>query len=275
MIASRVRSVAQKLRHAPGLCSCDMLWNLVRPGYVRALNALGSSMEVRVGDHPIRLSPRFARTGWETIERAAYNAFAEAVRPGDIVYDVGAHIGTYSILALQKSAPNGRVVAYEPVELTRTFLMRHLRSNRVDGRAIVRPVCCGSDNGTASLYYREGKMDGDSGLLPAQELTSKNVPVQKLDSEVTELGLTPTIIKIDVEGWEWEVLKGAEATLRRHRPLLFLSLHPRPLAALGTTVEAVQEWLTRRGYRHQVLDADHELHVLATPGSRDNRQIAR
>jgi len=279
MIASRVRSVAQRLRHAPGLRSCDVLWNLVRPGYELALNALGSGtgVEVRVGGHPIRLSPRFAGTGWEAIEYTAYSAFAEAVRPGDIVYDIGAHIGTYSILALQKSAPNGSVVAYEPAELTRAFLARHLRCNGVESRAIVRPVCCGSGDGIASLYYHEGEMDGDSGLLPAPGLASKNVPLRTIDSEVADLGLTPKIIKIDVEGWEWEVLKGAETTLRRHRPLLFLSLHPRALAALGTTSKAVQEWVRTRGYRLQMLDADHELHVIATSddSSHSGSQIAR
>lgn len=234
-------------------------------------------MQVRVGDHPIKLSVCFATRGWEDIERDVYNAFADAVQPGDVVYDIGAHIGTYSILALKKSAPSGRVVAYEPENLARAFLERHLRSNGVEDRAIVRPICCGSDVGTASLYYREGEANGESGLLPARELRSKTVPVRKIDSEVAELGLIPTIIKIDVEGWEWEVLKGAAETLRRYRPLLFLSLHPRALATLGATAEDVQQWLTPFGYRHQVLGSDHELHVLATSdqvGAPHDRQVA-
>jgi len=277
MLTSRFRSVAQTLRHAPGLRSCDALWNLVRPGYLRALNAFGSSMEVRVGNYPIQLSVRFAQRSWEAIEHAVYNVFAEAVRPGDVVYDIGAHIGTYSVLALQKSAPNGYLVAYEPEEVTRAFLEHHLRLNGVRDRAFVRPVCCGGEDGTASLYYHEGEVDGESGLLLARELPSKAVIVRTIDSEVVELGLVPTIIKIDVEGWEWEVLKGAAETLRRYRPLLFLSLHPRALATLGATAEDVQQWLTPFGYRHQVLGWDHELHVLATSdqvGAPHHRQVA-
>src|ERR1700730_4500660 len=145
MIASRVRSIAQTVRHTRGLRSCMRLWNVVRPAYERFLSTLGSSsgIEVRIAGCPIRVSPRFASAGWESIERDSYDAFANALRPGDVVYDIGAHIGTYTILAIRKSAAGGRVVAYEPVNLTREYLIRHLQWSGAGDRVIVRPVCCG------------------------------------------------------------------------------------------------------------------------------------
>jgi len=266
MFASRVRRIAQTVRHAPSLRSWTTLWNVVRPAYQRTLGALASrnGVEVSIAGLPIRLSPRFASAAWESIERESYDAFAKAVGPGDIVYDVGAHIGTYTILSLLKSAPDGRVVAYEPVGATLEFLKRHAQWNGVSGRVIFRPVCCGSESGQSLLYFREGEMGGDSGLLPVDGASRTDVRVRKLDSEVAELGIIPTIIKIDVEGWEWEVLKGAEATLARHHPTIFLSLHPQALARLGTTAEAVQGWLEQLAYRHRVIAIDHEIHLLVT-----------
>jgi FkbM family methyltransferase len=266
MLASRLRRVAQEVRHAPGLRSFTPLWNWIRPVYERVLNTLsaGRGIEVQIAQCPIRLSPRFAGAAWESVEEKSYKSFADAVHAGDVVYDVGAHIGTYTMLALQKSAPGGRVVAYEPVDLTRDFLKLHLQWNSGSDRVIVRPVCCGSQPGQASLYFREGEMNGDSGLLPVKGARSMMVPVRTLDSEVADLGLVPTIVKIDVEGWELEVLKGAEYILTRYRPLLFLSLHPEALARLHTSTGVVQAWLEERGYCSQVIATDHEIHLVAT-----------
>ena len=271
MRASHLRSMAQLVRHAPGLRLLDGVWDSVRPLYSRALETLsgGKGVEIRIADCKVRLSPRFAGTGWESIEPDSYDSFAKAIRPGDIVYDVGAHIGTYSILALRRSAPGGRVVAYEPVELAREFLTRHLAWNDAGDRAIVRPFCCGAGAAEARLYFRIGEMNGDSGLLATEGSESSIVEVRTLDSEVAELRLIPTIIKIDVEGWEFEVLKGAERTLLQHRPVLFLSLHPRALAELHASPEMVESWLLERGYRFRMIGVDHEIHILAEPSTNE------
>jgi FkbM family methyltransferase len=248
------------------------VWDSVRPLYSRALEKLSGDkgVEIQIAECTVRLGPRFAGAAWESIERDSYDSFAKAIRPGDIVYDVGAHIGTYSILALRRSAPDGRVVAYEPVELTREFLIRHLAWNDAGERAIVRPFCCGAGMAEARLYFRKGEMNGDSGLVATAGSESMMVQVHSVDSEVAELRLIPTIIKIDVEGWEFEVLKGAEDTLQRYRPMLFLSLHPRALAELDASPEMVQTWLRERGYTFRVIGVDHEIHLLAKPSANED-----
>jgi hypothetical protein len=84
-----------------------------------------------------------------------------------------------------------------------------------------------------------------------------------LDKEIADLAFVPDIIKIDVEGAEWDVLKGAEKTLERNHPILFLSLHPRALAIRGESPDMVLDWLKQRGYSHEVIAQDHEIHVVA------------
>jgi len=265
MLASRLRKVAQKVRHAPLLEHLDPLWNYVRPVYEDALTVLsaGRGVAVTIAGCAIRLNPCFAGAAWETMERESYERFASTVQPGDMVYDVGASIGTYSLIALQKSAPDGRVIAYEPVELTRKNLIDHLQWNNASDRAVVRPVCCGRENGEAPLYFREGEMIGHSGLAPIRDAQIEIVQVRSLDTEVADLGFVPTIVKIDVEGWEFDVLKGAENTLARYRPTIFLSLHPTVLAQYQTTPQVVRSWLEERGYNLELIATDHEIHIVA------------
>jgi methyltransferase FkbM-like protein len=86
-----------------------------------------------------------------------------------------------------------------------------------------------------------------------------------LDREVDELRLVPALIKIDVEGAELEVLKGAARVLEAHRPRLLISLHPRRLAQVGADCETVLAWLRAHRYRADVVGEDQEIHVLARP----------
>lgn len=214
----------------------------------------------------MQLGTLFASQNWETLEEIAYRTFAERVHSGDVVYDIGAHIGTYTLIALQRSAPKGRVVAYEPHEPTRRHLERHLAWNGGAGRVVIRPVCCGPQEGQTEFYYREGDdcAEGMNGRVAVDGFVTKAVPMVSLDQEAVRLGLVPDLIKIDVEGGEWDVLRGAEELLRGHQPDLVLSLHPRALARLNAAPYEVLSWLQERGYLTRVLSEDHEIHVLAT-----------
>ena len=235
------------------------------PSYLRVLKNSGSQPGCfsRLAGHTVKLDPRFATQSWEATETETYRAFVSEIRRGDVVYDVGAQIGTYAILGVQCSAPNGRAVAYEPMDGSRKFLNLHPRLNKAGNRVIVRSFCCGSEPGTARFYHDARKIDGDCSLVFRSWSEHSDVKLVTLDSEVSELGLIPSVIKIDVEGWEWEVLKGARKTLERYRPCLFLSLHPPALNELGVSDGAVLSWLEELGYKWQTIARDHEVHVLA------------
>lgn len=84
-----------------------------------------------------------------------------------------------------------------------------------------------------------------------------------VDGEVERLGLTPSLVKVDVEGWELDVLRGAEEVLGRHRPVLLVSVHPDVLEQRGISVAEVLLYLRARGYEPEIVERDHELHVFA------------
>jgi FkbM family methyltransferase len=211
----------------------------------------------------MRLHPAFCTQNWETVELESYRAFANAVKPGAVIFDIGAHIGTYTLLALAKAGHTGRVVAYEPHDYTREHLLRHLEWNAAATRTIVRDVCCGASDGFAELYFVPGQAEGMTGLLPVKGFEKRLAEVVTLDSEIEKLAIAPDLIKIDVEGTEWDVLKGAEQTLKQRWPVVFLSLHPRALATRNETPDQVLDWLRDLGYSEEVIAVDHEVHVVA------------
>lgn len=133
-------------------------------------------------------------------------------KSGDIVIDVGAHIGAYTVKASKLVGESGLVVAAEPFPLNHAYLMRNIRKNNLSN---VKPlkIALGEDEGTAKLSL------GRSGLAHSIVLKRSNeatlVSVKRLDSIVEELRLSRVnFIKMDVEGAEYIVLKGAINTLR-------------------------------------------------------------
>ena len=262
---SSLRKAAQTIRHAPVLRSATPLWSALRRPYLWILNRLGSRLgiAVAIGGIEVRIHPDFATQGWESVEVESYRAFAAMLRAGDVVYDVGAHIGTYTLVALQRIGPDGRVIAYEPHAFTRSYLERHVEWNGGAGRTLIRGVCCGASAGRAKFYSVPNRAEGMNGLVPVEGFGESIIELVTLDLEVSSFEAIPNVIKIDVEGAEWEVLKGAEQTLLEFRPRIALSLHPEVLKAQGISPEHILEWLAALGYGHEIVSVDHEVHVIA------------
>jgi FkbM family methyltransferase len=265
--AAILRRSAQSIRHAPGLRHCAGVWSRLRAPYRRVLMGLAGQRGVpmTVGGQTMRLSPDVVSLNWETVEVESYRAFANEVAPGDVIYDVGAHFGTYTLIAVARGGPRTRVVAYEPCDLTRQYLTRHLRWNGAERQVLVRPVCCGNREGPATFFHRPDRPEGINGLLPQEGLTPTTVTMTTIDREVDDLDLVPALIKIDVEGAELDVLQGAACVLDAHRPRVLLSLHPRQLAQVGLDCETVLDWLKARRYQIEIVGEDQEVHVLARP----------
>lgn len=99
---------------------------------------------------------------------------------------------------------------------------------------------------------------------------TEGVPIRSLDQltgQGAELRGRPVALKIDVEGRELAVLRGAAELLRHARPVVLLSVHPDVLPKLGRTVAEVEDFLRTAGYRWTVAGADHEEHWWCTPAA--------
>ena len=148
----------------------------------------------------------------------------QTVRPGDIVFDCGAHVGVFTAKALELGAE--KVVAIDPDPTQVECLKRNFREEIDAGRVIVVPKGVWSSSGTMMLSLGTGN-SGTSSLLD-NEGEQVEVAVTTIDRLVAELDL-PRVdyIKLDIEGAEREALKGAQHTLSKYRPRLFIDAYHR------------------------------------------------
>jgi FkbM family methyltransferase len=153
-------------------------------------------------------------------EYANQRLFSKAIKPGSVVYDVGANVGFYSLLAATLVGPQGHVVAFEPVPRNIGYLRKHLKLNGVTNVTIVE-AAAGVDEGSA--WFDEGP-DSSMGHLSATG--GLRVHTVCIDAMVAAGKIPPPeYLKIDVEGAEGLVLTGAKSTLVERLPTLFLSTH--------------------------------------------------
>ncbi|HUA12105.1 MAG TPA: FkbM family methyltransferase [Solirubrobacteraceae bacterium] len=245
---------------------------LTRPARRVALpvpRGYGRGLRVHLGQSNLT---RLIRSGEPRAERT----FLEVLEPGDVVYDVGANIGWYSMLAARRVGPGGgRVVAFEPGKDNAACIERNARTNRLSNISVV--VAAVSDrDGFATFLDRgslESRLDKDDDADQARRRAARKedsrgsatVPVLSLDTWIARHQQPPpTLIKIDVEGGEIGALRGMLGTLRSARPTLIIELHG--------TQRAVADLLDGAAYEHRPIerelptrDAPWWVHVLARP----------
>jgi FkbM family methyltransferase len=145
----------------------------------------------------------------------------DVIAQGSRVIDVGANIGIYS-LPWAALHPDVKVHSFEPHPGVRARLLRNVKLNRLAGRITLHPEALSDHAGTATLY---GNNDMSSlsdtvyGVAKAEPIT---VPLACLDSVIDIEGPPVSLVKVDVQGHELEVLRGARKLIDYHRPVLIL-----------------------------------------------------
>jgi FkbM family methyltransferase len=186
-------------------------------------------------------------------ERQVSACFRRGLAPGMTVVDVGANLGYYSVIALGRTAPDGRVIAFEPDPANRALLAANLAP--FGARAIVRPEAL-ADGARTETLHRHPDNKGKHSLLASEELGG-GVPVAtvSLDGALAALGIGRVhLVKMDIEGAEPRALAGMAEILARDRPVLFLECAPRRWERAGHDPRAVLGGLARRGYALWLID---------------------
>lgn len=165
--------------------------------------------------------------------------FRQFVRPGWTVLDVGANIGAHTVELARMVGPDGRVIAFEPQRLVHQVLCANMAANGIEN-VMAMQAALGAQAARVAMPrpdYRNAANFGGVSLSATATGPSEPVPVTTIDA----LSLPAChFVKVDVEGMEIEVLRGATATLRRLRPLLYVEndRDPRSGELIGLLLEA-------------------------------------
>jgi FkbM family methyltransferase len=170
-----------------------------------------------------------------------------SLRDGTLV-DVGANFGMFTLRV--RGMSQLPLVCFEPSPFVFALLQTTVERNRMAGVEL-RNEACGA--GAGSIHF---KPDINGHIAAAGEAGAIEVPVVALD-EVFGAGRRVSFLKIDCEGFELQVLRGARRLLERGRPVLFVEIHPWYLQRYGDAPESVVE-LVRDGYELECFTFQHD-----------------
>jgi len=181
---------------------------------------------------------------------------AEQLKPGHVFFDVGAHHGWVSMWTLPLVGKEGMVYSFEPSPANLSILEWHRTSNDFSQWAIVPKAVSDVDAEEEEFFLID---TGDSPMnslttgVPGTPLMSERdirkifIQTITLDTFCSEVSLRPNLVKIDVEGAELLVLRGAARLLGESHPTIILAVHPYWLPT-GQSSQQIFELLTRYGY---------------------------
>jgi FkbM family methyltransferase len=169
--------------------------------------------------------------------------FEKYLKPGQIVFDIGAHAGFLTMLASVLIGESGRVFAFEPLPRNISYLKEHLKLNNLTNVQVIEAAVSKS---SGTRFFTQNITGYQGGISQKGNLKVKVVSLDELilNKEIP----VPDYIKIDVEGHEKSVLMGAKSTLENYHPTIFLSIHGR------SVYQQCHNLLTSLNYKIEILD---------------------
>ena len=181
------------------------------------------------------------------------------LKPGDTAIDVGGHIGFFTMHMAAAVGPAGRVYAFEPFDANAEMLERSIAENRFGDRVVFQRAAVGAATGTATLTFPVETLNSGGayllreGAAPLTGNQTQDVPVVALDA--LHIRRPVRFIKMDVEGAEPQVVRGAVRLLEEDRPIILSEVHPTQLErASGVTADQFLDELRALGYRAHRLE---------------------
>ena len=240
------------IRYAPGVEHADWLWDRIRPAYDRMLATIASGRgleRVANGTDRFRLSPQSRGFVAQEYEPAVWSRVMREVRTRDQVVEVGASFGLYALAFAGRVGAAGHVTAFEPDPQSASALEANVRVNDWQDRITVIRAAVGQSNGQVRFAASRGmesrietRSDSSDGVI--------TTPIVTLDRALARGRID--VIKIDVEGFEQQVIEGARTILteERRRPrAILVEVHPFAWAEAGTTSASFLGLLDELGFR--------------------------
>lgn len=202
-------------------------------------------------------------------EPAETQFLRSSLGPGDVVVDAGAHVGYFALQAATVVGSSGHVYAFEPFEPNAALLEQSIRENHYEARMTLTRAAVGDTTGSLTLYFARETLNLGGAFALASDAPAPADLAHAVVRAVRlgDLGLRRPVrfLKMDVEGAEPAVLRGADRILRDDRPILMSEVHRAQLSRVsGATAENFAADLSQRGYRPHQIEGDGSVTPLDT-----------
>ncbi|MDD2921953.1 MAG: FkbM family methyltransferase [Anaerolineales bacterium] len=186
-----------------------------------------------------------------------FDFMSKYLKPGMTVFDIGANIGQYTLLASQCVGQNGRVHSFEPADREFSFLQRSIKNNELANIFLQKKAVSNFDGYAPLNIFPDGQGAYNTLGKPSHNVVAqikadiKEVECVQIDTYVRQSQINNVdLIKIDVEGGEINVLEGAKDLLSREdAPLVMCEFGDETLAGFGNTGRELHECFERLGYQ--------------------------
>jgi FkbM family methyltransferase len=217
-------------------------------GRIPVHTRLGNGMKIKVhlNDH---VGGAIIRTGFYEIDTV--RLIRRLLKPGMIFFDVGTHVGQYTLLASESVGPSGEVHGFEPDPETYRWFASNVRRNRL-ANVHTNQLALAGQPGKLTLYLSAVTDIGSNSLRRPRSFSGREVEVEvvTLDGYIGSRRVPRVdVMKIDVEGAECEVLNGASTLLgREDRPVMILEFEEARQAAFQSSCAQLTALLVSKGY---------------------------
>lgn len=227
---------------------------IIKKVYYKILDVvhLNKGVPRTVNGTALRFPANWSRYYGNEYEADNYHFVESNLKEGMHLIDIGAHIGLFSVIVSKQVGKSGKVVCLEPTPGTFQILSKTLRLNHC---ANVKPLqaAAGEKPGKATFYVDNNVEGANSNSLVLNRSKDRvkgyEVEVKSIDQICTEEALRPSLIKIDAEGAELDVLKGGLNTFKIIRPLIILGLHPNFISNKGDSLQEIWDLIESCNYR--------------------------
>lgn len=193
----------------------------------------------------LRLDPRCRWIRHDSYEAAVVRYARSIVRPGDVIIDVGAHVGFYALQAALWTGTTGHVIAFEPNPHARHVLTTNLALNGLRDRVTVEEAAVADQPGVAP-FFGGNDTSGLSRLhapnAVSRHTSSIDVTVVSLDDYCAAHRIRPSLVIIDAEGAELNVLRGARAMLADPGIPAIVEIHPDLWSTFGADAAGFRDF---------------------------------
>ena len=272
----KLHDLGSRVRHTPVLERQRWLWDTVEPAWQRMFARISDQQgfATHINGDIFKLTyewgSRYDRLDQRAYEPVVYAALTEAIREGMTVFDIGAHIGMFTLGTAKRVGSKGRVYAFEPSPETALILERHVALNAWQDRVEVVRAVASDLNGKVPFYVNGISMAASLGRENV-EVLSPDRPADgavKLEMESVTLDqfcerghIQPDVFKIDVEGAELRVLRGAGNLLLTRCLLILCEVHPKQMQYCGSSIDELHAYLEDVGYSLEPLDQPNPMGI--------------